>query len=246
MKPGHLILIALTGLAAAGCAQIPADQPDNLEVVAVYTPTPVKIDGVLDDAVWQQAPRYPTNNYNQIPREAGTVQFAWDNQYFYVAAALTDSEIVQYGKQPQSMLFTTGDTFEVFLRPVNDKYYWEIYATPTNLMSSFFFSGPGAAICRLEPEQLMTGLQSASTVNGTVNVWQDRDQTWQLEMAVPAAELTRYGAAFGPGQPWRILIGRYNFSRYLDKNELSGIASFKDNSPSFHYLPSYGYLKLTH
>lgn len=243
MKSAILALTALAGL-AAGCAQIPAAKPDNLEVVAVYTPTPVNIDGVLNDAVWQQAPRYPTNSYNQVPQEAGTVQFAWDDQYFYAAAVLTDSEIVQYGQQPQSMLFTTGDTFEVFLRPAKDTYYWELYATPTNLMSSFFFSGPGAAICRLEPKELMQGLQSASSVDGTVNVWQDRDRTWQLEMAIPVAALTRYGALFGPGQPWRILVGRYNYSRYLDKSELSGITEFKDDNRSFHHLPSYGYLKL--
>jgi len=243
MKSTLLMLTALAGL-ATGCSQIPAEKPDNLEVIAVYTPTPVVIDGKLDDAVWQRAPRYPTNSYNQTPQEAGTVQFAWDNQYFYAAAVLSDSEIVQYGQQMQSMLFTTGDTFEIFLRPAADTYYWELYATPTNVMSSFFFSGPGAAICRLEPDQLMTGMRTASTVYGTVNVWQDRDQTWQLEMAIPVAELTRYGAAFGPGQHWRILVGRYNFTRYLGKTELSGITEFKDDNRSFHYLPSYGYLKL--
>lgn len=243
MRFGYFILTALAGL-AAGCAQIPAEKPGNLEVAALYTPTPVVVDGKLDDAVWQQTPRYPTNSYNQTPQEAGTVQFAWDDQYFYVAAVLADSEIVQYGRQPQSLLFTTGDTFEVFLRPAVDTYYWEFYTTPTNLMSSFFFSGPGATICRLEPTELMQGLQSASTVEGTINVWQDRDQTWQLEMAIPVAGLTRYGALFGPGQNWRILVGRYNYSRYLDKSELSGITEFKDGNKSFHYLPSYGCLKL--
>ena len=59
---------------------------------------------------------------------------------------------------------------------------------------------------------------------------------------MPVADLERYGSEFGPGQRWRILVGRYDYSRYLDAIGLSMVPPL--SKANFHLLEQYGYLRL--
>ncbi len=241
------ILLASAFTSAALCLSgcFSRSEYDNRAVEAVYTATPVKIDGVLDDEIWTKAPAYTFNAYNAECAQNGEIKFAWDDQYVYVGAKLTDDDVVTISDKDQSHLYKEGDLLEVFLKPLNDTYYWEIYANPLSARSSFFIAGGGRLISDeiSRPEHLMKDLKVAAKVDGTINNWQDVDKGWTAEMAIPIKDLTRYGAELKENSVWRFLIGRYNYSRYLENNELSGITEFKDNNRSFHYKPSYGYMK---
>jgi hypothetical protein len=236
---------ALTTVAlwAAGCRS--TSEYDNKLVEAVYTATPVKIDGILDEEIWTKAPGYTFNAYNAECVQNGLIKFAWDDQYVYVGAQLTDDDVVTISDKDQSHLYKDGDLLEVFLKPLKDTYYWEIYANPLNARASFFIAGGGRLISdEISREgHLMKDLKVFAKIDGTVNNWQDIDNGWSVEMAIPIKELTRYGAELKENSVWRFLIGRYNYSRYLENSELSGITEFKDNNRSFHHKPSYGYMK---
>ncbi|MGH7285970.1 MAG: DUF5916 domain-containing protein [Polyangiaceae bacterium] len=78
--------------------------------VAVVAKTPPKIDGVLDDPIWKQAPRdshflsTTSKPYGQPTQEPTTVQVAYDSEYLYVAFWCGYS-----GPRPRDDSFTTDE-----------------------------------------------------------------------------------------------------------------------------------------
>jgi len=79
-------------------------------------------------------------------------------------------------------------------------------------------------------------------VKGTLNDWKDKDKGWTAEMAVPIADLTRFGDVFGGESKWRILISRYNYSRYLSNVELTSLPCL--SKTDFHLIEEYAVLIL--
>ncbi len=194
---------------------------------AVYTDQPVIIDGKLDDKVWQQAPSYPmflskdNIDSGKTLQEKGHVKFAWDEDYFYLAADFEDSDLIAQGKEDEMHHYKYGDLCELFLKPKDQSYYWELYATPAEKKSTMFWPSRGHLGLPDSLEKYTSGLRVAAQCNGTLNNWQDKDTGWTVEMAMPIKDLEAYGYKFGPGYDWTILVGRYNYSRYLNETELS-------------------------
>ena len=216
------------------------------EVQAVYVQDDLVIDGRLDEQVWKTAPVYALAlcadraTAGDILQEAGTARFAWNERYFYMAIEFTDSDVVAEGEKDGEHHYTKGDLAELFLWPEQHSWYWELYVTPHNLQTSFFFPGPGRILPSCFQNHL--DLKVASQVQGTFNDWSDRDQGWTAEMAVPVSELTRRGEAWGPGAAWRILVGRYNYSVHLPKFELSAMPAL--SKTSYHLRNEYARLAL--
>ena len=214
---------------------------------AIYTPKPVEIDGILDDEVWSTAPTYrfslgqDQTTQGKKLAEPGDVRLAWDDTHFYVAVKFHDSDLVAEGKEDQLHHYKMGDLLELFLKPEGYSWYWELYATPTSKKSSFWFPGRGRV--GLESGfQYQCGLQVAAENNGTVNNWEDRDRYWTAEMAMPIKDLTSRGETFCPGSNWRILIARYNYTRYLPWKELSMCPQLSQTD--YHLYEEYGILEL--
>lgn len=215
---------------------------------AIYTDMPVNIDGILDDPIWQQAPSYPLClskdkiENGEILKEQGNVKFAWDDKNFYLAVDFKDSDIIAQGQEDQMHHYRYGDVCELFLKPKNEIYYWELYATPASRKSSFFWPSRGYLGLPDCLEKYSCGLKVAAQCNGTMNNWQDKDTGWTAEMAMPIKDLEAYGYKFGPDQEWTILVGRYNYSRYLDPKELSMTPQL--SKTSYHLYEEYAELKL--
>jgi hypothetical protein len=233
----------------AGCTTTPARKQTSEPVVlqATYTPEPVKIDGILNDTVWRTARTYPLSlGQNQVTAgEAlagpGDVQLAWDDKNFYLAITFHDSDIIAEGEEDQLHHYLMGDVVELFLKPEGKTWYWELYATPAGRKTSFWYPGRG----RLGLEsawQYECGLRVGADIKGTLNTWEDRDLYWTAEMAMPIEDLTSHGDSFRPDSDWRILIARYNYSRYLPAKELSMAprTPYADN----HRYEEYGTLEL--
>jgi len=192
-----------------------------VKMVARYTPTPIKIDGVLDEAAWKDAAVYKmyladdrAADGTQL-QEGGEVMAAWDDNYFYLAAKFHDSDVVAGMEKDQELLFNYGDICELYLKPETSSWYWELYCTPKGNKATLWIPGRG----RFGLDSLALGAKSglvvAATVDGTVNDWKDKDKCWYVEMAMPVKDLRAYGDAFGRGTAWRILVGRYNYSKDL-------------------------------
>ena len=233
-----------------GCTkpkEAPKPPPPPAVVTARHTSTPVKVDGVLDDEAWQTATVYQMSlSRDRIAKgrtltEGGEVRLAWDDTNLYVGIKFVDSDIVAVGEEDQLHHYALGDLVEVFVKPGDETWYWELYATPGNKKTSFMFPGRGRLGMR-EGYDCKCGLQVAAQCKGSLNKWEDHDTHWTAELAMPIKDLTTRGETFEPGAKWRILIARYNYSRYLPHKELSMVPPLA--WANYHRHEDYGVLEL--
>ncbi len=211
---------------------------------ARYTENPVVLDGELEDAVWKVATAYPmsiSTDKEGSAEEPGELRLAWDEKNLYIGVVFPDSDVVAEGNHDQLLHWQLGDVCELFLKPEAHTWYWELYVTPHGRKSSYLFPGRG----RLGlPSGLdyQCGMEVAGKYRGTLNDWTDRDEGWSAELAMPIADLTARGEKFGPDARWRVLVGRYNYSRYLPRSELTMVPQL--SKTNFHTIEEYGVLKL--
>lgn len=256
-----LRLAALAAMAADGTSSTASSQaalssvaagPQIRPVIkALHASTPVKIDGYLREPLWKDATAYkliamPIHNEpgrRKVLHEGGTLRMLWDEHYLYLGAELVDSDVVTECTGDGLADFQLGDVCELFIWPPNETWYWELYVTPNSRQTTYFFPGPGRLGLPGNLRAKTNLLKVAAQVHGTLNNWHDRDRGWTAEMAVPISMLTARGEHFGPKAPsWRILIGRYNYSRYLPEVELSSFPEL--SKTNFHLLAEYCNLEL--
>jgi thiol-disulfide isomerase/thioredoxin len=237
MKTSLSIIFIMLSFYAQILVATPAVVP---QVKALFTSTPIKIDGKLDESVWQQAQGYELSSLRPQkrpgkPQEKTIIYCAWDKDNFYVAAKCFDSDITATGDKDGIHHYNYGDVLELFLKPDNESWYWELYSTPANKKTTFFFPSKGRKGMLNKRESV--NLRVASQSNGTLNNWRDKDSYWTTEMVVSRKAIGINGYSFSPDKAWRILIARYNYSRYLPKVELSCYPAL--SKFSFHYLQGY-------
>lgn len=252
-KTLFVCLVIASAFFSTGCANDAQLKPVVLEqavVVADYAPCGITLDGKLDEAVWQGAEVYQTNlsldrqDNGDSVIEGGTVRFAWDDTNLYVAIDFVDSDVVAEGTEDQLHHYQFGDLAEVFVKPVDQSWYWELYATPRGNKTTFFFPSKGLLglpSC-FEYQFKKDQLQVAAQINGTLNDYSDRDTNWTAEFVIPISELTSRGEKFGPGTEWTIFVGRYNYSYYLKAAELSMAPALP--ATSYHLTDNYAKLVL--
>jgi len=241
-------LAVCSSIALAGCAAFrKTEEPPPPTMIASYTTQPVRVDGVLDDEAWKTAVVYELllgkdrlAKENELA-EPGEVRLAWDDQYFYVSVKYFDTDLVAEGEEDQLHHYKMGDLLELFLKPADETWYWELYATPRGKRSSFWFPGRGR-LGLPSSWEYECGLRVAARCEGTLNDWRDKDSHWTAEMAMPIKDLTARGESFGPGANWTILVARYNFNRYLPWKELSMTPQL--SRTSYHINEEYAVLDL--
>ena len=255
-----LFIVGLLSIAGCKCTKKDAptkeDEKPQKELpiatlVAKYTDKPVKVDGKLDDPCWKTAAVYKLGlSADKIAdglelKEGGEVRFAWDDKYLYLAASFEDSDVVAEGKEDGLHHYRMGDLCELFLKPENKSWYWELYVTPRENKTTFFFPSKGYLGLPSGFEyqfDAQSDLKVATQIDGTLNDWSDKDRKWTAEMAVPLTELTKRGEKFGEGSLWRVFVGRYNYSYYFEAKELSMAPQLPKTN--YHLTKNYGILKL--
>lgn len=99
------------------------------ELTATRITTPPKIDGILDDTIWDQLTAYgdfhmfEPGNEGEIPEDFRTeVKMAYDDKAVYIAAYLYDSEpdLIPSQFSQRDEVFAQADNFVVALNTYND------------------------------------------------------------------------------------------------------------------------------
>jgi hypothetical protein len=231
-----------------GCVCMCKGAKARPEMTAHYTSVPVTVDGDLNDPAWKTAQVYPLSfsvadktTLGTEVTEAGEARICWDDNYFYLGVKFYDSDVVAEGKEDQLHHYLMGDVAELFLKPVDKTWYWEMYVTPAGRRTTLWFPGRGRLGLK-SCEDHPGNLRVAALCQGTLNKWEDKDTSWTGEMAVPIKELTARGETFGVGSHWTILVSRYNYGAYLSNKELSMTPRLSQTN--YHLLEEYAILNL--
>jgi hypothetical protein len=191
-----------------------------------------------DGAVGGHAYRfeYSLDRSGGRPDEGAFVRFGWNEQGLYAVAELEDSHLVALNQQDEQLHYEHGDVFELFIKPRDEDYYWEMYATPSGNKSTLFFPRDRTG---MELDDYLYGHRFQGL---DVSV----EQTsigWNTCMFVPASQLTALGAGWGNGTPWTVFCGRYNYNDDDLKNpELSMAPPL--SATNYHLTQEYAELSL--
>ena len=186
---------------------------------------------------WAAIPSYSmalSHDRVGIPQEGGTVRFVWNSEGIIVRAELTDSCLISTNRHDEQLHYQCGDVFELFLKPLNAPYKWEMYATPYGNKSTLFF--PTWPTTLTVEESLrhhnLRGLKVSVETTST---------GWTAQMSVPAADLTAMGMGWGAGFEWTAFCGRYNCNQEdLKTPELSMFPAA--SATNYHLIDEYAIL----
>ena len=230
MKYSWLFFIAvIAAVLFSGCASgnLPGCSEQPPMIVTRIT-EPVKLDGKLDEPFWAKLPKHELAyddemntrcrteaiRARQEAYEGAWVKVAYDDKYVYIAAQLEDDDVISYAKKHGGHLYLMADTLEIFFWPTEKVHYWEMYATPSGHKNNYAYPAGGVLTVRryLGAAPDSPGLEIASQVCGKINDRTARDQYWTTEMRISRQMFADAGVEFAPGQSWRMLAARYNYS----------------------------------
>ncbi len=178
------------------------------------TPTPITIDGRLDEPAWQFAEQI--NGFERILSDYGRVEYPtrarmlWDDDHLYIGFAALDPDIWAIYTQRNDPLWTE-EVVEVFIDPDGSgKNYLELEVNPLNAVVDLKVE---RAYPRLQAsvDWDIAGLQTAVQIYGTVNDSLSRDYGWTVEIAIPWTALEGEidgGQRPEPGDEWRLNLYR--------------------------------------
>ena len=184
-------------------------------------------------------PTYPfafSSDREGAPQEGATVRFGWDDSGLYVFVELVDSSLIALNREDEQLHFETGDVFELFIKPLNDTYYLEMYAIPSGNKTTLFFPRDRSG---MELDDFLRG----HNFHGLEVSVEETSTGWNAQLFVPATQLTALGATWGAGAEWTVFCGRYNYaSEELVDPELSMTPPL--SKTNYHLTDEYALLKL--
>jgi len=218
-----------------------------LEVyVCGRTGSEVTIDGVLDDPVWQAAERVPL--VDAVDGSAATfptdVALVWDDENLYISFTCSDPDMWATLLNRDDPLWNE-EVVEVFIDPDGDgEDYAELEVSPLNIAVDL-------DIIQITPKWNsdidwdIAGLQTAVTVEGTVNDPEDEDVSWTVEIAIPFVALSDIAGAEevpSDGDEWRINLYRIERPRDEDWHLLAWCPCGR---PAFHTPDRFGIVRFS-
>lgn len=218
------------GVLAAGPPAINADDSLRPYLAAGRAAAPPKIDGALDDAVWETASCVPFLLLRGDPEDLRTRTFlAWDDTYLYVAfdcAEPNPEHILCRKKGRDAGSLDDDDSAMIFIQsPGMELYYRFVINTGGYVFDEHHYD-----------------FKWSCDVIGGAHVGRD---AWTAEMAIPWAAI---GGTPQPDQLWRVNLRRHRagsggyFTWWSDTGPEArtphrfGTVRFVDAAPAIHHL----------
>ena len=227
-----------------GCLFLSISLPLTAETyLCHYTSDTIRIDGNLNEQAWRAAPAldFFVPPHIQKPLSPTIGKMLWDNQYLYISFKAIDKDVGGTLTRHDSSTFKE-DVLEMFFMPDPDKKFYynlEINALGTiyDALMSPHHSWREAARWNLE------GLMAKVEIKGSLNNPDDRDEYWQMELAIPWQKLPELEKTPPPvGKNWTFHLARYDYSAYLPEGkELSSCAPL--SLVKFHHHPDWVKMK---
>lgn len=206
------------------------------------------IDGELDEDVWAELPPARLQPFGKGQRYQTWAKLFATDEALYVGAYLQDEHI--WGDLDERDADTwTQEVLELFIDPEGDgKDYVELQITPKNTIFDARFAqrlgqGEGSRRAQIDAAKAwnMKGLESAVSVQGTLNDDSDEDRAWTVELKLPFAALPhKKDGAPAPGQSWAFNL--YRFDRPAPKKSFAYAWSTAPRG-DFHQVDKFGQLR---
>lgn len=216
------------------------------QLVSMRASGAVRIDGDLGDPAWAQAvvstPFPAAGGGPGDPARAVTVRSVWDDTHVYFAFDVRDDQIGStYTKRDEELW--NQDCVELYLDGAADgKDYLEIQVSPANVVFDALFDSHRTPEWQTARRHDVPGLQTAVSVDGTLNRSDDADRGYTVEVAVPLASIP----GLGPIPPQEGNTLRVNFFRIEFRDgKVAGANAFSPAGGDFHDLVKAGTLRFS-
>ena len=214
---------------------LPQGPLDDIPPATTYdclrTGTPIRIDGKLDEPVWQRvtwsAPFVKMDTGAPVCLDS-RVALVWDDTYLYAAYRYKDHEIWGTHVEHHDHVYHNDSDAEIFIQ--GNGVYYELGVNPINTIYEVFWTWLEPVVDRRDVERLnhffstedflyflprtnerlgrigekeweLPGLKVAVQVDGTLNCPDIVDTGWTVEFALPWESLKALQNANTPPQP---------------------------------------------
>jgi hypothetical protein len=207
------------------------------------TPSPIKIDGKLDEPAWGKtavADNFHFNWYREGPKQETTAKLLWDDENLYVGYHCKDNHISATVTERHGPV-SRDDCVEVFISPdpaKNRNYYgfeMNVIGTMLNFIRADWREGPFF----WEPE----GVRLRTSHHGLpVKIASADDDHWVLEIAIPFKNFHKDAANVPPrdGDNWRLNLNRVDLAAAPQYSTWSPVTTAK---PNFHAPEAFGWVR---
>jgi uncharacterized repeat protein (TIGR03806 family) len=210
-----------------------------------WTETPIKIDGVADEAAWNEAERI---DYFYLPwlgekaRPAKTktrARLLWDREYVYFLAELEDFDLFADVKEHNGQTWD-NDVFELFFYPSEkNEAYYEFQVNALGTYFDRYLSDRKTVRKERSPDEPEFHLEAKVKLDGTLNQRNDKDKGWLVEGRIPWRDFLKTGGRPLPEEKWKFNLSRYDYTLNQEP-ELSTCAPL--TKVNYHQLEDYATL----
>lgn len=197
---------------------LPVDR--HLPYVCAYTAQPITVSGRLDSAAWQKANAldFHVPVTNETPVSKTEAYLLWDDHALYVGFKAYDKDIWGYYTERNAPT-CREDVLEIFFKtdPNADPYFnFEINALGTVYDAFVLNRGAGGPDHHRWSRWDLEDMDVGVFIKGELNNPNVVDEYWQLEVAIPFANLpTLEGKIPVQGDEWMFHLARYDYSIHL-------------------------------
>jgi len=223
------------------CSRV--EEPEAYVYHAQHIKSDLEINGILDEEAWTQSKKVALkiNKTAEVVNDSSFmtwIKCCYDQDNLYIAYECNDTDIWSEFSDRDDHLWE-NDAIEIFIdTDGNLNTYFEIQVSPKNVVFDAHLEIPD----KTNDDEIIAfnikEIQTAVTVDGSLNMRDDIDKKWTVEIAIPVAELTEEKASFDSGT-WRINFFRMNQDMGKERPELG----WSPTLGNFHMPEKFGVLK---
>ena len=191
MKRSVLFVLLFLIFSLVTCAKEEFARP---HVTALFTPEPVTIDGIVDEAIWQKSQILQLRDSRSSLEIADsaystTTLTCYDSANLYIAFICNDPDIHSSFTERDQHLWEE-EVVEAFIDTDDEAdNYVEIEVAPNNVLFDSYIVDPVNIDVEATAEFHLPGMISAVSIDGTLNQREDTDRRWTVEIAIPFIDM---------------------------------------------------------
>ena len=236
------VLLALAGACHSQRAQDPPDQVPSCQILRARTA--ITVDGHADEADWKAAAPidfiFPWNDVAAEGAQSTVARMLWDDDNLYIVYECVDPYLDSEVTEHDGPVYAE-DAVEIFATPnaANLNAYFGYEMNINCALLDYIAVGAGEHNTEhIHFDWESEGVEIATTADGTLNLHDDRDRGWVLEISIPFDNFRHLGGTIPPrdGDLWRLNLNRTKghegqFSQWSDTHA---------EKASFHHSAYFG------